>query len=219
MSIILFGSPGVGKGTQAKILSLRLNVPHISTGDILRDAVREKTPLGVKAAQIMDAGELVPDEIMVGIIKDTLASPACKNGFILDGFPRTIKQAEALDKLFLELNIKNVVLITLEVNEEEIIRRLTNRRACKVCNTILNLADIRTKSECPNCHAHNSFYHREDDHEDVIRHRLGVFRSTTKPVIDYYSGKRKVFFIDALDTVDNVTDNILSKMQESSVAT
>lgn len=219
MSIILFGSPGVGKGTQAKILSSRLNVPHISTGDILRDAVRQKTPLGIKAAQIMDAGELVPDEVMVGIIKDTLATPSCSNGFILDGFPRTIKQAAALDKLFLELNIKNVILITLEVNEEEIIRRLTNRRACRVCNTILNLSDIAGKSECPNCHSRDSFYHREDDREEVIRHRLEVFRSTTKPVIDYYSDKRKVYFINALDTVDHVTETILSKVQESSVTT
>lgn len=219
MSIILFGSPGVGKGTQAKILSSRLNVPHISTGDILRDAVRQKTPLGIKAAQIMDAGELVPDEVMVGIIKDTLSTPSCSNGFILDGFPRTIKQAAALDKLFLELNIKNVILITLEVNEEEIIRRLTNRRACRVCNTILNLSDIAGKSECPNCRSTDSFYHREDDREEVIRHRLEVFRSTTKPVIDYYSDKRKVYFINALDTVDHVTETILSKVQESSVTT
>src|SRR5690606_16024697 len=141
MRIILFGSPGVGKGTQAKILSKKFNIPHISTGDILRSAIENKTKLGLEAKKIMDKGELVPDDVMIGIIRDTLQKPDCKNGFILDGFPRTTAQAEALDSLLHELNMNNKWLISITANEEEIIKRLTNRRACKVCNHIFALSE------------------------------------------------------------------------------
>ncbi|MBV6513366.1 MAG: adenylate kinase [Ignavibacteriales bacterium] len=212
MRIILFGSPGVGKGTQAKILSNQLSIPHISTGDILREAVKNKTSLGMKAKEIMDAGELVPDEVMVGIIKDRLTDSDCHKGFILDGFPRTIKQAEALNKLFIELHITDFFLISLEVNEEEIIRRLTNRRACKVCSNIFNYNDIEGRETCPTCGAENSFYHRKDDREDVIRKRLEVFQSTTKPVLEYFADKQNVIRIDALETIDNVTTTIVTRL-------
>lgn len=218
MRIILFGSPGVGKGTQAKILSNQLSIPHISTGDILREAVNNQTSLGMKAKEIMDAGELVPDEVMVGIIKDRLSNADCHKGFILDGFPRTIKQAEALNKLFLELHITDFFLISLEVNEDEIIRRLTNRRACKVCNNIFNYNDIEETDTCPTCGAVHSFYHRQDDHEDVIRKRLAVFQSTTKPVLEYFADKQNVIRIDALETIDNVTATIVKKLTELKVS-
>src|SRR5512147_3256290 len=165
MRLILFGAPGVGKGTQAKILSSRLNIPHISTGDILRQAVHDKTPLGIKAQKIMNAGELVPDDIMIGIIRDTLQQNRCKNGFILDGFPRTLAQAEAFDELLKELGIKEVYLINIFANNEEIISRRTNRLACKSCNNIFTFGEVKGLTACPKCGAENSFYQRNDDKE------------------------------------------------------
>lgn len=213
MRLILFGSPGVGKGTQAKILSSKLNIPHISTGDILRKAVEEKTSLGVEAKKVMDRGELVPDEIMIGIIKDTLNEKRCENGFILDGFPRTIKQAEELDKLFKELSIDNVLLLAITADENEIIRRLTNRRACNNCNQIFVYEDIKNSAACPKCGAENSFYQRSDDTEEVIRKRLEVFLSTTKPVLNYYQKNKEVIYIDGLGTIEEVSKRILEKLK------
>jgi len=138
MQLILFGAPGVGKGTQAKILSEKLKIPHISTGDILRQAVKEQTDLGKKAQELMNRGDLVPDDVMVGIIKARLSKLDCKNGFILDGFPRTEIQAVALDKLLKEMNINRIAVINIYADEEELIKRLNNRRACKVCGKIFS---------------------------------------------------------------------------------
>ena len=213
MQIILFGSPGVGKGTQAKILSTKFNIPHISTGDILRQAVKDKTPLGVQAQAILNRGELVSDEIVIGLIKETLQKPECKSGFILDGFPRTIPQAEALKKLFAELNIKNVFLLAITADEEELVKRLTSRRACKQCGTIFTLSEIKDSKVCPVCKAENSFYQRDDDKEEVIRRRMEVFRSSTKPVLDYYEKNDKVIFINGSAPVEKVTENILSEIK------
>lgn len=212
MYIIIFGAPGVGKGTQAKILSSKLGIPHISTGDILRDAVAEKTELGLKAKAIMDAGELVPDDIMIGIIRETLNQERCAKGFILDGFPRNINQALVLDKLFTELKIEKIIILALEADDEEIISRLTNRWACKECGQIFNTRELADINNCPNCHATDSFYHRNDDREDVIRRRLSIFHSSTKPVLDYFEGKRKILHIDGLQPVDEVTEQILKKL-------
>ncbi len=139
MRLILFGSPGVGKGTQAKIFSKNFNIPHISTGDILRKAVKEQTELGKKAGELMSQGQLVPDDLMIGLIKYVLTSEECNKGFILDGFPRTTNQAIALDNLFVQIGIDNVILINITADENEIIKRLNNRRACKVCGNIFAL--------------------------------------------------------------------------------
>lgn len=212
MRIILFGSPGVGKGTQAKILSAKFSIPHISTGDILRSAIDNKTSLGLEAKKIMDKGELVPDKVMIGIIKDTLQETRCLNGFILDGFPRTIAQAEALENLLTELNINQKELIAITADEDEIIRRLTNRRACKVCNHIFVLSEIKDTDTCPNCGAKNSFYQRSDDKEEVIRKRLEVFKNTTKPVLHYYDQKDKVIYVDGIGSIEEVTRRILEKI-------
>lgn len=214
MQIILFGSPGVGKGTQAKLLSDQYNIPHISTGDILRKAVRDKTELGLKAAEIMNRGELVPDEIMIGIIKEVLKSDQCKNGFILDGFPRTTVQAEALDKLFNELGMNDVLLIHITADEEEIIRRLNGRRACKVCGNIFTLQEIEGLNKCPKCGAENSFYLRDDDKEDVIRKRLKVYETDTKPVLGYYKEKGKVVTINGLGTIEEVNKEIIEAVKK-----
>ena len=212
MQIILFGSPGVGKGTQAKILSEKFNIPHISTGDILRQAVKDQTPLGIEAQKIISKGELVSDEIMIGIIKDTLTGENCKNGFILDGFPRSKNQAIALDSLLEELNINDVFIIAITADEEELVKRLTNRRACKVCKNIFNYNEIKDKDKCPSCGAENSFYQREDDTEKVIRHRMEVFHSATKPVLDYYQEQNRVIFVDGSGSIENVNKNILEKL-------
>ena len=214
MRIILFGSPGVGKGTQAKILSAKLNIPHISTGDILREAIENKTPLGIKAKNVLDKGELVRDDIMIGIIRDTLQEERSKNGFILDGFPRTVTQAKDLDALFNELNINQKKLIAITADEKEIISRLTNRRACKVCNHIFALSEIEKRDTCPDCGAKDSFYQRSDDKEEVIRKRLEVFNSTTKPVLDYYKKNNDVIYVNGIGSVEEVSQRIMQKLEE-----
>ncbi len=214
MRLILFGAPGVGKGTQAKILANKLNIPHISTGDILRQAVHDKTPLGIKAQEIMKAGELVSDDIMIGIIKDTLEQQRCKNGFILDGFPRTLAQARAFDELLSKLNITNVYLVNIFANNEEIVSRLTNRRACKVCNNIFTYSEVKDVSKCPKCGAENSFYQREDDKEEVIRKRLSVYEENTKPVLDFYENKGSVVSANGIGMVENITAEILKGLEE-----
>lgn len=213
MQLLLFGSPGVGKGTQAKVLSQLLNIPHISTGDILRAAVAKKTPLGTRAKEIMQRGELVPDEVMIGIIQDTLSEPGCANGFILDGFPRTLNQAEALDELFEAMHLQKLYIISLEANDDEIVRRLTNRRSCKSCNTILNLQDVKDISICPECGAKESYFQRSDDKEEVIRQRLQIFKDSTQPVLDYYRGRRTIVTIDGLKKIEEVTDDIVKAIR------
>lgn len=213
MRIILFGSPGVGKGTQAKILSEKYNIPHISTGDILRKAVSDKTELGLKAGKIMERGELVPDDLMIALIRETLSTDFCKNGFILDGFPRTTIQAEALDKLFIELNINNVLLLNITADEDEIVSRLSNRRACKECGTIFVLKEIEGLKNCPKCNAENSFYQRNDDKEEVIRRRLSVFNENTKPVLGHYKSKGKAITINGLGSIEEVNQEIIRTLE------
>ena len=212
MQLILFGSPGVGKGTQAKIISTKLNIPHISTGDILRQAVAEQTELGKKAKEIMNKGELVPDDIMIGIIKDRLKKPDCKNGFILDGFPRTTVQAETLDKLLKELGFGTATVINITANEDEIVKRLNNRRACKNCGKIFTLEEIDNKQNCPNCGASDSFYLRDDDKEAVIRNRLKVFKKNTLPVLNHYKNSSKVITVDGIGEIEDVNESIMKQL-------
>lgn len=212
MKLVLFGPPGVGKGTQAQILSQKLNIPHISTGDILREAVKNQTELGLKAKSYMDKGELVPDDIMIGIIKEVLSSEKCKNGFILDGFPRTLAQAEALDKIFEELNIKIDYVISLEVDDEEIIKRLTNRRICRNCGAVYNLLidKIPEDSKCPRCGG--ELYQRSDDNPEVIKNRLKVYRESTQVVLDYYEKKGILKSINGVGDVNWITKKIFENI-------
>lgn len=213
MRLILFGPPGAGKGTQAKILSEKFQIPHISTGDMLREAVAKGTELGLKAKGIMEAGQLVPDYIMIGIVRETLESEKCKNGFILDGFPRTVEQAKALDHIFNELNINDVLIIDLNLNEEELIRRVTNRRSCRVCGSLFNLLTDDIESDCPKCGSKNSIYQRDDDKEEVVRKRLEVYKTSTLPVKNYYREKNSRFIsIDGFGEIDSVTNKILDKV-------
>lgn len=217
MHLILFGSPGVGKGTQAKIISKNYNIPHISTGDILRKAVSDQTELGKKAGEIMSKGQLVPDDLMIALIKDVLTSEECSNGFILDGFPRTTVQAEALDKLFEQIGINNTILINITAEENEIIKRLNNRRACKECGSIFALSEIENLNTCPKCGAIDSFYLRNDDKEEVIKKRLDVFNSTTKPVLGYYENKERVINVNGFDTIENVNKKIVESLKEKNL--
>lgn len=207
--LIFFGAPGVGKGTQAKIVADKLHIPHISTGDILRNAVKKKTELGLKAKKIMDNGELVPDEIMAGLVESVLKTKKCKDGFILDGFPRTLNQAKILQPIIEEISNEKLVLISLEADDNVIIDRLAQRRMCKTCGSIVNLNFIKDPTHCPTCGSENSFIKRKDDEVDVIKNRLNIFHETTKPVLDYYKDHALIYTIDGTLSVEDITKKIL----------
>jgi adenylate kinase len=207
--IVLFGAPGVGKGTQAKIVSKKLNIAHISTGDILRTAIREKTALGLKAKVTMDKGELVPDEIMIELIHEVLGSEKCKAGFILDGFPRTLHQAKILQPIIEKLFKSSLIIITLDGDDQVIVDRLTQRRMCNECGNIINLNFISDPKKCPSCGTKNSFIKRKDDEAEVIKNRLNIFHKTTMPVLKYYEKLGAVHSIDATLRVHEITNKIL----------
>lgn len=208
MYLILLGGPGVGKGTQAKLICKKYNIPQISTGEMLRDAVRNKTELGKKAEKIMTAGELVPDDIILNLIRERIAMPDSKNGFILDGFPRTIVQAEELDDLMAELKLPPLVCIEIVVSDEEIISRLINRRLCNQCGTDYNLITNPPPDnlKCPRCGG--NIFQRKDDNEHTISNRLQVYHKQTKPLIDYYMNKKHFYSIDGTGNIDEIHKNI-----------
>jgi len=204
MRIILFGPPGVGKGTQAKILSKSLGIAHIATGDILREAVSRGTELGKKAKSFMDRGELVPDEVVIDIIRDRLKESDAKNGFILDGFPRTLPQAEALDKVFDKMAIKVDKVLSMEVDKEVLMNRLTSRRVCRNCGSIFNLlVDKLDDSRCKKCGG--EIYQRDDDKRETIERRFEVYQSQTKPVKKYYGTKKMLVEVDGIGEINEVT--------------
>ncbi|MGE5402230.1 MAG: adenylate kinase [Ignavibacteriales bacterium] len=213
MRIVLFGAPGVGKGTQAKILAVKLGIPHISTGEILRNAIKNETSLGLLAKKLVEKGNLVPDDIMAGIVKDVLSDNNCEKGFILDGYPRTLDQAKLLDAILTDLKPDDEYFIAIHVNDEDIIQRLTNRLTCKVCGSIFNISELKDLKLCPSCNSIDSFYKRKDDQEDVIRNRLVVFHSTTKPVLDYYDGKGKMIYVDGTLPVEIVAEEVIGKIR------
>lgn len=184
--VILFGAPGAGKGTHAKRLSAILGIPHISTGDIFREEMERNTELGQKVRSYIEKGELVPDEVVNEVVRNRLAREDCKKGFILDGYPRTLPQAEALEKILTELSLPLKKVINLEVSEEEIIRRLSGRRICKNCGAIFHIINMPPKKEgiCDYCGG--ELYQREDDTPEAIRHRLEVYHKQTEPLLRYY---------------------------------
>jgi adenylate kinase len=212
MQLILFGPPGVGKGTQAKILAEKFSIPHFSTGDILRVATTQGTPLGIQARSFMQKGELVPDIIMVGIIGDELTPERIKNGFILDGFPRTVKQAEALTVLFEERNIFLSKVINLTADDNELIRRLEQRRTCDSCGAIYNLGtdEITDSSPCPKCGG--ELIHRDDDKRETIQRRLKVYTEMTEPVKEYYKVRGVLVEVDGMGEVKEVLNRILTQL-------
>ena len=185
MNIIFFGAPGAGKGTQAEIVSKKLDIPTISTGNIISEAIKNGTEMGLSAKSYIDAGKLVPDEVVIGIIKDRLDKDDCKNGFILDGFPRTIPQAKALD----EMGVKIDVVLNIEVSDEDIVNRMSGRRTCPKCGSTYHIEFNPTKTEgvCDNCGAELTV--RKDDHPDVVKSRLDVYHSETEPLKAFYEEK------------------------------
>ena len=213
MQIIIFGPPGVGKGTQAKLLAEKISAKHISTGDILRNAVKNETEIGLKAKEIMERGELVPDEIMGLLVEEAIASAADK-GFILDGFPRTINQAKILEPILDNLSDDKIFFIRLKADPDIIVARLSSRRVCRNCGYIINLKLNDDLSTCPNCKASDSFYKREDDDESVIRNRLKVYEENTVPVLDYYKDKVEIISVDGTNSVEEISQEILSLLAQ-----
>jgi len=208
MNLILIGPPGVGKGTQAKLFSEELGIPHISTGDMLRAAVDAGTELGKKAKVIMDAGQLVPDNIMIGIIRDVLSSPRASKGFILDGFPRTIEQAKALTRMLGDLKVQDYRVVNLEVDDEEIVRRLSNRLMCRNDGKIFSMETdgVATGTPCPSCGS--ALVQRDDDKEETVRKRLAIYHSATEPVLNYYTEIGIVVNVDGTSSIDLVNREI-----------
>ena len=213
MQIVIFGAPGVGKGTQAKILASRLKLRHISTGDILRKAIKNKTELGLKAKEIVDKGNLVPDDLMGNIIKEVLQEDESQKGYILDGFPRTLNQANILDDILEELGHNDPCYISLKADDDLIIERLSQRRMCSVCHSIVSLNNLEDTLVCPFCNSKDSFIKRKDDDPEVIKNRLKVFHETTSPVIDHYKNNNKLIELDGTKPVKEVTDNILNALK------
>lgn len=215
MRIIFFGPPGVGKGTQAKLLSSRMQVPQIATGDMLREAVTAGTPLGLQAKEIMHSGKLVPDDVMIGIVREVLGSPRCSRGFILDGFPRTLAQAEALTALLEELGIGLDRVINIMVDEEEIIRRLSRRASCMSCGSIFNLGEIAPDGDgvCPKCGG--KLVQRDDDRPETVIKRLSVYRQSTEPVRTYYERQGILVDIQGSGSVKSVHQQILGLLNHS----
>jgi adenylate kinase len=208
MYLILFGAPGVGKGTQAKLICEKYNIPQISTGDMLRDAVRKKTELGKKAEKIMSSGELLPDEIILNLIRNRISDKDCKNGFLLDGFPRTIVQAEELDDLMKNLNLPPLICIEIMVPDEEIINRLINRRQCHHCGTDYNLLSNPPPANmiCPKCGG--EIFHRKDDNIITISNRLHVYHEQTEPLTKYYRDKNHFYSIEGTGNIEDIYKKI-----------
>jgi adenylate kinase len=208
MRLLLFGPPGAGKGTQAARLKDTYSIPHISTGDILRQAVAEKTDLGLEAKNHMDKGELVPDKVMIDLMRNVLGSCDCSDGFILDGFPRTLAQAKALQIVFNELGIEIDAVLYIHVDEEVIVDRLSQRLTCKSCKRIFNRNDGTVNDTvCPACGG--ELYQRTDDSPEIVRQRLAVYEQSTAPVRQFYEQTGKLRKIDGNGDVDQINDNIL----------
>ena len=209
MKIIMLGAPGAGKGTQAKKLSEKYGIPHISTGDIFRANIKNNTELGQKAKGYMDAGQLVPDELVVDLVVDRIKEKDCFKGFILDGFPRTIPQAEALDKALKELGQKIDYAINVEVPDENIVNRMSGRRACVDCGATYHIAYAPTSKEgiCDKCGG--GLILRDDDKPETVLKRLGVYHEQTQPLIDYYTGQGVLKTVDGTKNLDEVFGDIV----------
>jgi adenylate kinase len=207
-NLILLGPPGAGKGTQAGRIAADYGIPHISTGDILRSALKNQTPMGLEAKKYMDAGELVPDSVVIGIVKDRLQEPDTAKGFLMDGFPRTIPQAQALDAVLDDLDRAVTRTLVILVDEEELVRRLTGRRICRSCQVPFHVMFNPPKTEgvCDRCGA--ELYQRDDDTEATVRNRLEVYRTQTEPLIEYYDGAGVVARIDGAQAPDAVYEDI-----------
>ena len=214
MKIILMGPPGAGKGTQAEKLVDLYQIPHISTGDMFRKAQKDGTELGLKAKSYMDQGQLVPDEVTVGIVKERLAENDCKDGFLLDGFPRTVQQADALDKILAELNMALDCVVNIEVDKAFLVDRLTGRRVCRACGATYHIANKAPKTEgvCDKCGG--ELYQRNDDTIETVSNRLDVYAAQTAPLIDYYKSKGIMSSIDGSKSMEEVLADIRAALEK-----
>lgn len=209
MKLILLGAPGAGKGTQAAVICNHLNIPTISTGNIIREALRNGTEMGLKAKSFMDAGQLVPDEVVIGIIEERLKADDCQNGFILDGFPRTIPQAEALDKMGVVID----KVIDIEVPDETIVTRLSGRRVCEKCGRPYHIVDLKPQVDgvCDDCTG--ALIQRKDDHIDTVKARLDIYHAETEPLKDYYGKQGKLVIVEGQDKVEDTTALTLKALE------
>ena len=212
MNLILFGAPGAGKGTQAVEIVKKYNLIHISTGDMFRNAIKNHTKMGELANSYISKGELVPDEVTVGLVKERLAQEDCKNGFILDGFPRTLPQAECLDRICQELNIKIDYVIDIEVCTDELISRLSGRRVCKSCGASYHIMFNKPKVEnvCDECNG--ELYTRKDDNKESVAVRLQTYQEQTLPLINYYTNKGMLLEINGQQDINDVFKEIVEKL-------
>ena len=212
MRIVLLGAPGSSKGTQAKKLMSDKNIPQVSTGDMLREAVANGTRFGLKAKAVMDAGNLVPDEVVLGIISERLGEPDAQDGFILDGFPRTTQQALDLEDLLDELGTPLDTAVLMDVDFDILMQRLTGRRTCSLTGKLLNVY-FSTQDELDECtNAGGELIQREDDNEETIANRLKVYRENTEPLIDFYKQRNKLTTIDAEGAIDEVYERLISAL-------
>jgi len=212
MNLLIMGPPGAGKGTQAEMLVKELKITHISTGDMFRAAIKEGTEMGKKAKEYMDKGELVPDSVVVGMVKDRISQPDCAKGFLLDGFPRTVAQAEALDETFKEMGIKADGVINIDVPRERLMARLTGRRICRSCGAsyhiIFNKPAVEGKCSCG-----GELYQRSDDNEVAVGNRLDIYEAQTQPLIDYYSKQGLLKNINGDQDIKKVLADILASIR------
>lgn len=209
MKIILLGAPGAGKGTQAEVICNRYNIPAISTGNIIREALKTGTEMGLKAKSYMESGALVPDEVVIGIIKERIVKDDCKDGFILDGFPRTIPQAEALDKMGIVID----KVIDIEVPDEKIINRMSGRRVCEKCGASYHLEYKKPKVEgiCDACSG--TLIQRKDDHPDTVKSRLDVYHIETEPLKDYYEKQGKLTVVEGQEEIEDTTRLLIEALE------
>jgi len=208
--LVLVGPPGAGKGTQAEFIAEHFKIPKISTGDIFRANVSGGTDLGKLAKKYMDAGDLVPDEVTIAMVRDRLAQDDAKDGFLLDGFPRTIAQADELDAILGELGTPLSVVLDLEVDNDEVVRRLSGRRLCKKCGHVWHVEFDPPKVEnvCDRCGG--ELYHRDDDYPETVRHRLEVYTQQTRPLIEFYDSRGQLVGMDAHGPVEDVTERAIA---------
>jgi adenylate kinase len=211
--IVLVGPPGAGKGTQAHFIAAHLSIPAISTGDIFRRNVSQGTALGQEAKKYMDAGDLVPDEVTIAMVRDRITQPDAQGGFLLDGFPRTIPQAEVLDQMLGEVGAKLDTVLELEVPDDEVVRRLAGRRTCRNCGHVWHVAFDPPKATgtCDACGG--ELFQRDDDREETIRHRLEVYAEQTAPLVDYYGDRGLLVVIDATGPVRDITRRALDALR------
>lgn len=216
MRLVFLGAPGAGKGTQAKKLVDKYGIPQISTGDILRAAVAAGTPLGKEAKFYMDKGELVPDSVVIGLVKERIAQDDCKKGYILDGFPRNTAQAEALDKVLAEMMVPLDAAVDVEVDRDILMKRLTGRRTCKNCQQMYNIYFTPPKKEgiCDKCGG--ELFQRDDDKEETIKRRLDVYDSQTAPLIKYYKERRILKTVKGTGDIDEIFRNICVVLESKS---